>query len=321
MSEETTTPETTEESTEEVQASAEETSEVTEEELNELEKAEEIQMLRKLQLKIDGKEVEEELPFDVSPEHAEWMTKQLQLAKVSQKRMQEAAEIKKNNEALESELKDFLLALKEDPRAILTDPRLGIDLKKLATEEMNRQIEEEAKSPEQKEKERLEKEREELALKVKEMEEAKARAEQEKLENELAREYENGVIESIQENGLQQDPRVIKRYADAMKAGLKFGIQLTPQEIGPIIKKQLFEEAKFYVNQLGDEELDDFIGKDRMSRVRKSMISRLRKKMPPKNTVDTGNKELEQAKADPFKKKSQKINSKDFFKQLKSKGF
>lgn len=310
--------ETTSEVVEELGSEVENVDEnVTSEELDTLEKAEEIQLLRKLSLKIDGEELEEELPFDIDPKHAEWMQKQLQLARVSQKRMQEAAESRKHTQSMEDELKDFILTLRENPKEILNDPRLGLDLKALAQQVMNEELEEAAKSPEQLAKEKLELEREDLSKKLEQMQKEKLNAEQLKIETELARQYEDGVIASMEENGLQKDPRVIKRYADAMRAGLKFNIELTPHEIGPIIKKQMYEEAKFYATQLNDEELDNFLGKDRLSRVRKSMISKLRRKVPAKKAIkDTGIKELSQ-EDNVFAKKSNYKKSKDFFKQLK----
>src|ERR1044072_3233583 len=50
----------------------------------------EIKRLKKLQLKVDGEEYEEELPFEIDEDKADWMKKHLQMSKAAQKRMQEA---------------------------------------------------------------------------------------------------------------------------------------------------------------------------------------------------------------------------------------
>src|SRR3990167_3492703 len=87
--------------------------------MNEVKEAE--KKLRKLKLKIDGEEIEEE--FD--PEDNDYLTKQFQLAKVAQKRMGEYS-------ALEKDVQEFFNLLKTNPKKVLTDPNIGLDLKEFA---------------------------------------------------------------------------------------------------------------------------------------------------------------------------------------------
>ena len=53
--------------------------------------AEQARKLNALRLKVDGQELEEELPFEIpdDPEAVEYMTRQLQMAKMGSKRAQE----------------------------------------------------------------------------------------------------------------------------------------------------------------------------------------------------------------------------------------
>src|SRR5579863_4538677 len=57
----------------------------------------EIKRIKSLMLKVDGAEVNEALPFEMddTPENREYMTRQLQMAKMGTKRGQEAADLRK----------------------------------------------------------------------------------------------------------------------------------------------------------------------------------------------------------------------------------
>ncbi len=86
-------------------------------------------MLKQLKIKFNGKESVEDLPFEI-PDDAksiDYMTRQLQMSKLSQSKAQEYSD-------LEKEVKSFVEALKKDPRKVLSDPTIGIDIKQLAAQ-------------------------------------------------------------------------------------------------------------------------------------------------------------------------------------------
>lgn len=287
--------------------------------ISEAEEAREAQssLVKSLKLKIDGKEIDEELPFEIDSKHADYLKQQLQLAKVAQKRMQESAEFKKTKETLESQLKDFLIALKENPKEILSDPRLGVDVKAFAKKIIEEELAEEAKSPEEKEKERLQKERDEAIQKLQEQEKQRIESENRAIQEKYAMEIEQGILKSMDSQGLKQDARTLKRYSDALEAGLRYNIKLTPEEIGPLIKQQMYDEAKFYLDQIKDEEFENFVGKDRLSRVRKQLITNLRKSLPTKPKVADTGANVAESEDDIFAKKKTYKNSKSFFRDLR----
>src|ERR1041385_1180397 len=101
--------------------------------------------VKKFKLKVDGKDLDEEVNLD----DEEYLTKQLQLAKAAQKRMGEYA-------TLEKQVKSFIEELRRDPKKVLSDPNVGIDVKKLAASVIEEEIANSKKSPEQLEKEKLE---------------------------------------------------------------------------------------------------------------------------------------------------------------------
>ena len=104
-----------------------------------------------LMLKFNGKEYEEKLPFEIDEDQSDWMRKQLQLAKMSQTKSQEVA-------SLEKEVVAFLQELKTNPRKALANPMIGIDIKQLAADILEEEIENSRKSPEQLEREKLQNE-------------------------------------------------------------------------------------------------------------------------------------------------------------------
>jgi hypothetical protein len=322
MSEESTP--VVEESTTTEEVSAEETQPEQSQQEAQQEEAAKVEMIRQLKLKIDGEEFDEELPFEVSPEHAEYLKKKLELASVAQKRMQQSAEYKKQNEQVQNEIKDFVLALREDPEAILADPNLGVDLKALAERIMAKELEEAAKPEEQKEKEALER-------KLQELEHAKAKLEEERLKQEktikmkelraeedrIAAQMQNEITEEIQNNGLPNDPEMLKLVASNMRAALRFGVNVSVREIVPFVKKELYENAKKQLASLSDDEIAEFIGSDRLNTIRKNMIKRLKSEVPSADQIkDQGKKEQEAENV--FKKKNEeKISMKEWKKQLK----
>jgi len=88
---------------------------------------------KKYKLKVDGRE--EELD-------EESVSKLAQMGRASSKRFQEAAQSRKQSE-------DFIKMLKEDPASVLTNPAIGIDLRKFAEDYLMKQYEQEKMTPEQ----------------------------------------------------------------------------------------------------------------------------------------------------------------------------
>ena len=101
---------------------------------------------KKFQVKTNGKAREVEVDLDNEEEIKRYIEK----AYGADEKFQEAAMTRKQAEAL-------IELLKTDPRKILSHPDLGIDVKALAHQIINEELEEMAKSPEQKRLEEMEK--------------------------------------------------------------------------------------------------------------------------------------------------------------------
>lgn len=227
---------------------------------------EEIKNLKKkYALTVDGKN--EDLELDLGND--EEVKKYLQKAKAADKRFQEAAEVRKA--AME-----FIDQLRKNPRRVLADPNIGIDVRKFAEEILNEEIKEMEKTPEQREKDKLLKELEEFKAKAKENEENAKNAERQRLESEQERILETEISSALDVGGLPKTPRTVKAMAEMMMIALENGIDLSPKDIAPIVKNTNLKEFKEIVDSLSDDQLEDFLGKEVISRLRKKSVAKVK---------------------------------------------
>jgi len=285
--------------------------------------AEEIKSkLEKFILKVDGEDVEDEI--DLS--NREEIIKRLQLAKVAQKRMQQYAELEKLSKAKDKDIEgiredvdSFLQGMKNDPVSILSDPALGLNLTELTKMLAQHALTEAEKSPEQKRLEEAEAKAAKLEQLLKEESEKKDRERYERKQNEMATEMENQIQEAIASNQIPKDTDALKKVAWAMKVGLKYGINLEVKDVVPIVKKQMYEEAKSRLGILTEDEIEEFIGAEKFTNIRKKYLKQLKKEVPSVNNIRKTSEAAEKSKesADPFARNREKpISSKEFFKNL-----
>lgn len=260
--------------------------------------------LKRLKIKFNGKEMEEELPFEIPDDEKakEYMTRQIQMSKLSQSKAQEAA-------ALEKEVKSFIEELRKNPRKVLSDPSIGVDLKKIAAEMIEEEIANSQKSPEQLEREEIEAELKALkAEREKEKEEGKKR-EFERIQQEAYERYDMLMSQAIEKSELPKSPYVVKKMADYMLLGLQNNVDITPDEIVPLVKEEIQQDLKDMFAVMPEEVIEQLVGKDVIGRIRKKQIAKAKSAPVPVNKAiqDTAKKGDEGSKDD----KKQTI--KDFF--------
>jgi hypothetical protein len=262
--------------------------------------------IRKLKLKVDGQELEEELPFDLddNPEAVEYMTRQLQLSKAAQKRMAESSQLQK-------EVKYFLEELRKNPKKVLADPSIGIDVKQLAAQIIEEEIANAQKSPEQLEKERLENE-------LKALQEEREREREEAREKEFARlqeieyeRYDTLISKAIETSDLPKSPYVVKKIADYMLLGLNEGIDVSPEDVLPLVRDEIQNDLREMFAVMPDEVIEKIVGKDVFNRVRKKNVAKAKSApQPVKSAIkDTG----VASKASASSSDAQKKTFRDFF--------
>jgi hypothetical protein len=257
---------------------------------------------KKFQLKVDGRD--EDFELDLANE--EEIRKHLQFSKAAQKRMQESAEMRKGvNELLE--------ALRTDPIKVLTDPRLQIpeDVRRqLAESIISEEMEELTKSPEQKEKEKLQREYERLKAEVETEKKARSDAEFARLQEQQAVQLDKEMSEAIESSGLPKNARTVRYMAEALMFCLQNDLDLSAKDLVPYVKKQTLGEFKEMISSLSDDDFEDWLGKDQISRLRKRNIQRAKAGTTAAAIKPTG------ANTPKSDTKQEKISFKDFMKGL-----
>lgn len=249
---------------------------------------------RRLKIKFEGKE--EEL------DEAE-VIKLAQMGKLGHKKSQEKAD-------LEKQINQFITRLQNDPFEVLSDPNLGVDVKQKIVNFLEKQVEEEKKSPEQKAQEQASKELQQLRDEKKQLE---AQRDQERLARETekaATEIDTSIKGAIKDAGLPESAYVIKRFADYMLAALDNKLDIGPKEIAPLVKKEIEGEIREMFKVSPDEMLEQFLGKDRISGMKKKRMTDAQKlAVAAVQTKDTG---VSSKVATPAP--ASKMSVKDFFK-------
>lgn len=234
---------------------------------------------KKYNLKVNGKEQSVEL--DLSDDKA--IERYLQKAMAADEKFQEAATLRKDVQLL-------VKTLKENPMAILTHPDIGIDVKKLAEQVINQELDDMAKSPEQKRIEELERKIKEKEDRERQLEDEKRAAELAKREEEYFHKIDDDITEALSTSELPKVPYVVKRISDTMIAAFDMGYHdVTVKDIMPIVEKQLNEELGGFFDSSKEEVIEKLLGKN-LDRVRKKRLASAKKAMPTAQQAikDTG---------------------------------
>lgn len=277
--------------------------------LSKSEKKEIKKSLKKLQLKFNGKQYEEELPFEIpdTDEARQYMSKHLQMSKLSQSKAQEQAN-------LEKEITSWIQWLREDPAAALSDPTIGVDLKKLAANVIEKEIEQSKKSPEQIEKEKLEielrkikeeREKEKTDYQTKELERYKLQ--------EIER-YDMLMTQALDKAQLPKNPYIVKKIADYMLLGIENDMDVSPEDVIPLVEEEMKSDLKSMFSVMPDEVLESLIGDDNYNRIRKRKLGKAKssQKEVPAQPLKSSIKDVSKS-AEKEEKAEKKATFKDFF--------
>lgn len=251
--------------------------------------------LKKFKVKIDGKE--EDMEVDLNDEAS--LQKHLQMSRASQKRMQEAQELRKSAE-------EFINLLRTNPRKVLSDPNINVDLKKLAQEYIDEQISNAQKTPEQLEKEKIQKEFEELKDRVKKEEETRKQREFERLTREHEEKIQVSIESALKTSDLPKTPYTVRKMAEMMMLALQNNVDLSPQDLAPIIRKQMQTDIKELFGAASDDVLEELVGKERISAIRRKKVAAVKQQQ----VAQTASSVKPVASKTPEKKEAEKINLK-----------
>lgn len=269
-----------------------------------LSKSEKQSLKRQFKLKVDGEDIVEEV--DLSDE--DYLTKQMQLAKVAQKRMQETAVLKK-------EVGQLLELLETDPASALE--KLGINPEEFSHKYLSKKVEEMKKSPEQLAKEKLESELENLKRELEKRDNETREAEMARLQAEYSMQIDQDITNALSsQSDLPKSPYVVKRIADMMMLAINNGNpNVSAKDVVPIVRKQIKKELQDMFGMMPEDLLETAIGKQNVERMRKKRLASA-KKAPTdtvKNIKSSGNDVINRQESN---KPKTKIAAKDFFRKL-----
>lgn len=277
MSDAPETPEITNEVVENApeQVKQEGTAEIKPEQTKDEAKAEAV---RKFKLKYE--DTEEEVT-------EEELIQRAQKARGSEKKFQEAAHMRKQAEQL-------INLLKQDPMKVLSNPTLGHDVKKLMTDYLAKQIEEDMMDPKEKELRDLRqqiKEREDIEKAAKQEEEQKRL--QEATQKYMA-DIQKDIVTALNDSGLPRSETTIKRTAYYLDQAIQKGHKnATAKDVIPLVKEAYLNDIKELFGSSNADVLVQLLGEENVGKIRKFDLERLQKKNEPKKT-------------EPVKKDSQK---------------
>lgn len=256
---------------------------------------------KKLKIKVDGVDFEEEIDFN----DEDGLRKLMQKSKAFDSRAQELS-------ALKAQMNQFAQMIDDDPEGFLE--KIGKNVDDLAEKRLIRKLEEMKKSPEQVEREKLIKERDELRAKADSIEREKEEAQQETFRQKHATQIETDIKTALAkaDSVLPKNSELIMhRIGNAMHMAMMNGRpDITAAEVIPYVEAKFKAEMATVFSGMSENEMEAIIGKESLDRWRKSRIAKSKAVAPvvPTKVADTGKSGKSQTKStEPT------VKFKDFF--------
>lgn len=269
----------------------------------EAQKVDAAKRIRELKLKVHGEEITESLPFEIeeNPEAVEYLTRQLQLSKAAQRAMQE-------NSTFQKQVGEFFKDLKSNTKAKLLE--LGIDPREFAASVIEEEIKKAQMSPEQIRQQELEEELNKLKAESKKKEEDFNQRELGRLREIEFEKIDNQMTMALDKSDLPKKPYVVRKMAEYMLIGANNGINLSPDEVLPLVRNELLGDLQEIINSLPEDKAEEFIGKEVLNRFRKKNLAKAKATTPASvksGIKDVGTKKAESKTVEPT------VNYKNFF--------
>lgn len=225
---------------------------------------------RKRKIVVDGAEEE----YDLDALNDDDIVRHLQLSKAGQKRMQEAAEVRKQF----AEIQKFI---KENPFEALKDPIFGVDIEQMAQERLAQKYQEATMSPEEKAQADLKKELETYKkAEATRKQEAETRSQQE-LDERIFRETEATFLKALTEEGLPNLPETLSMMADVARVNHQNKIGLDQKQLAAEVRARLNTTSRNVIGSLKGEALLKHLGPETVKEVLRLSVERVKKAKAP----------------------------------------
>jgi hypothetical protein len=244
-------------------------------------------MIRKLSMKIDGEDVEED--YDLSNE--EQLKKDIQLARAAKKRMAEAQDQKRK-------AYDLVQQFEQDPASVLK--RLGPKGYELAEQLLLEKIQGDMMTPEQKQLAELKAKLEKYEMSEKQQKEQAKLQEESAAEQKQSEYYQQVIIQALEKSGLPKTAESAKRMAFLLYKNAELGLDLDADDLAMEARK----ETEGYISALSKdsdaEKLIKLLGPEVVKKIRKFDLDNLKKKQlgqnPTKQLTQSSTKAPSQGK-------------------------
>lgn len=258
------------------------------------------EMKKRLKLKVDGREVEEEIDLN----NEDYLREMLQKGKSADSKFQKAA-------AIEKQMQQLIKLFKENPEEALL--KMGHDPDKLMEQRIERRIKEMEMSPEQKKLAEMERQLKEKEDKLKQIEQEKHESEKARLQEEFSRKLDVEITEALSSSKLPKSPYVLNRLASTMLEAMKMGYEdVSAKDVLPIIEKQINTEIQEMFSAMPEEVIEAMLGQNVTEKLRKHRLAKMKKAPETANSVKATGKAEEKAKTKDVEKKP--VDAKDFWK-------
>lgn len=227
-------------------------------------------MLKQLDIKYNGKSEKFDLPFEIPEEHADWMRKQAQLAKMSQSKAQETAN-------LERDVTAFLHELQTNPRKALSDPRYGVDLKKVAAEILQEEFERSQKSPEELAHEEYEAERKAFLDEKKKFEDDQKTSKQQAEIEKAALQYDTAMSSALDNYSIPKTAMAMHKMASYMALEIQRGYEPDMDIIASKVEEDLATDYRDLLKAMPHEKRLKLLGEEIFEEDRKARVARMKK--------------------------------------------
>lgn len=268
-----------------------------------------VNMVKKFQLKVNGKTIEKEL--DLSDEKT--VQRELQMAAAGRQAMQDIASLKKEYEAQ-------LRRLQENPWEVLEE--FDLDPDELAEQRIRQKVENLKKTPEQLEQERINKELTEAREKLRRYEQEQEAKRQAEEDAKLAQEIENEIIEALDAHQtLPKSAKTVSRITDALVWAMDWAEEqglpqdsVSVNDVISVVEEEMREEIRELMDNADEMMLEEYIGKKNLDRLKAKNKEKIQEKIvevPNANVSSTTNSVTKAEKKPAEKKKAS-----DYFREL-----
>lgn len=228
--------------------------------------------IKKLKIKVDGKELEKELDLANEAE----LIKMLQMSEMSNKRAQEAADLRKKHQARESELNQFLELLKEKPELILS--QMGKNPVELAEKWLQDEVEKMQMDPKERRIKELEAEMKKIADEKAAAKKAQEEAQKNFLRDKYASDFESQLTKAMESGSIPKEPELVNSMVAYMAKAIEAGVDISFDEIVPLVKNSHRSLVKNTLKGFSAQELMELLSEAQVNDL-------LVKKTPPKKKV------------------------------------